>query len=255
MPRHQGGGSARARLRHAFLARLARRTEAPAFVVRGGVRIQRWLGEGRPVGDVDLVATEIRLADAESVLRRALDDGSSEDGVVFHPDRVRVDRFHPDSPHEGLRLFAAGSTRTRRHETRADLVVDVVVGLPLWPRPGWIEFAPGTRLRAILAPTVVGTKLKVLGELGPRDWRAKDLIDALLVMRACEMQRGELGEGIERAWASGRPQVATPGAMLASASWWSDPRAEDRFRRRTRGAEISVAGAVAELRAGLRGTP
>ncbi|MEQ9077555.1 MAG: nucleotidyl transferase AbiEii/AbiGii toxin family protein [Sandaracinaceae bacterium] len=209
-------------IRGGLLARLARRPSAEAYALRGGVRIAQLLPErSRRVGDVDLVRPGGALEDVERELRAALRDDTLGDGVRFHPTRWRIDRFHPASRHAGLRLIAAGEAGGRRDR----LVVDVVLGLELWPVPEWTRVA-GVRLRAATRATILGTKLKVLAELGPGRWRAKDLADALCLARHAPPATGELGEAIERAWAQGSPRCASAGALLASDGWWRGAEAE-----------------------------
>ncbi len=196
------------RLRMGFLRRVARSSDADAYVLRGGLRLRQLVPITRRVGDVDLVCTQPwNLELAKHALRRMLSD-SANDEVIFH--RSRFDVYSAASVRPGVRLYAQGSVAGER----ADLVVDVVFNLELYPAPEWVSMHD-FRLRMIAGSTIVATKLRVLAELD-RAWRAKDLSDALLLLRAHNLCN--LGEAMEHAWTQGD---VDPREMIAHPSWWN----------------------------------
>jgi hypothetical protein len=236
------------RLRAGFFARLARDPAAETFVVRGGARLRHLFGAAsRQVGDVDLVCDEDRGA-VEAALARTLADRTILDGVTFDPERYRVDVYDPASLRPGLRLSALGALSDGR---LGQLAVDVVLGLALWPAPTWEPLGEGRALRMVAPSTMIGTKLRVISELGPRAWRPKDLIDVLCLLRRAPVSTGELGTAIEVAW-SRAPEASSVRELLGGRSWWSGPRAAVRWRTfldQSPAIEVlALDGAVDELR-------
>jgi hypothetical protein len=225
------------RLRAAFLTRVARDPARETFVLRGGARIRRLLTMRR-VGDLDLVCDE--PSEAVTAIARILDDRSIGDGVTF--DRYRLDAYDRQSPRPGLRLVAAGALPDGE---LGELVVDVVFGLPLWPAARW-EPLDGGALRMVVPSTIIGTKLRVIAELGPRGWRPKDLADVLLLLRRAPAPTRELGAAIERESARSIEE------LLRSIPSWNSPRAVARWRafaRESPELEVPALGAaIDELR-------
>jgi hypothetical protein len=163
-----------------------------------------------------------------------------DDGAAFDADRFRIDTQSAES----IKLFAAGEVDGELAEMTVDIAfVDV------WPAAARsaLPFARGTA-RLWLCPyeMVVGTKLAVIAELGPREWRPKDLADIWLALR--RFPRGaSLGEAIERRIERHELQ------MILTRSWWRERRAETRWGRYVARAAVpsELASVIAEVRAKL----
>jgi len=217
---------ARERLLEGFMLRLAAVRDAEAFALRGGLLVRAWVPERR-ARDVDLVCSlpyrprEIRVRLRELLATRL------DDGVVFDPDHIRIDRVWPASPQPGLKLFAIGEAEGAVAEMTADLTFQ----LDVWPaatRRALTTTTASTQVWTCPLEMVIGTKLKVIAELGPREWRPKDLADLWLVMRRCPPASVRvLGEAIERCFSR------TPGLEpdILTTSWWRDRRAASRWSR------------------------
>jgi hypothetical protein len=203
---------ARERLLEGFLLRLAGARDADAYALRGGMLVQQWLPEARRrVRDVDLVcALPYRVRDLrqrlEDVLRR-----DAADGVVFEPERVRLDAL-PCAP-PMLVLFAAG----RADGEHAEITVDLAFGVDVWPAA--VRGAGG--IWTCGHEMVVATKLAVIAELGPREWRPKDLADVWIALR--RFPPASTLAAIERRGGDGVAVLAAP--------WWRESRAAMRWGR------------------------
>jgi hypothetical protein len=217
---------ARQQLLEGFLLRLATGRDADAFALRGGMLVHQWLPEARrSIDDVDLVcALPYRPRDLrhrmDEVLRR-----EAGDGVVFDAERFRVDRV-THSGHPGLALFAAG----RADGVFAELAVDLTFQLDVWPSATRSVLAIERGFAALWTcahEMVVAHKLAVIAELGPREWRPKDLADIWIALRRFPPASSRvIGEACER-----RLGDAHAGDAILASAWWHDERAAMRWGR------------------------
>lgn len=226
--------------------RLAKTRDAEAFALRGGMLVRSWVPDRR-VRDLDLVCSlpyQPRAVTARlgQILATPLDDG------VTFDEKFRVDRL-PTGPHPGLSVFALGEASGKI----ARLTLDLTFGLEIWPAaaPCEIAMARGTvRIWTLPHEMVVGTKLGVIAELGPRAWRPKDLADCWLLLRRFRTSSfGRLGEAIERCFT----RKALERDLLA-ASWWREPDTASRWARyaaRTPSLPFDLDAVVGELRENL----
>jgi hypothetical protein len=91
---------------------------------------------------------------------------------------------------------------------------------------------------------VIATKLNVLGELGPRSWRTKDLGDLWHLLRRFPASRA-LGEAIDR-FTADRDVLAAP--------WWREPATAMRWARYVAthpAVPVDLEAVVSEVRAHL----
>lgn len=218
--------------------RLAAGRDAEAFALRGGMLVRSWVPERR-IRDVDLVCSlpyrprEMRERLRE-ILTRHLDDG-----VVFETERFRIDLMRSEGSQATLTLFAIGEA----DGAVAEITVDVTFQLDVWPaaKRCAVETTRGTAMVwACPREMVISTKLRVIAELGPREWRPKDLADLWLVMRRFPTASfSVLGEAIERC-------LGTTGARdILAASWWREGVAASRWARYS---TSSLDAVIAEVR-------
>lgn len=233
---------ARERLLEGFLLRLAASRDADAFALRGGMLVRTWNAR-RPIRDADLVCSlPWRPRAMRTLLGAVLANREIADGVVFDADRFRVDTLRPQS---SLKLFAAGEVDGEL----AEMTVDFTFDLDVWPAStrGVMSVARGAaQLWMCPHELVIGTKLRVIAELGPRQWRPKDLGDIWLALRRFPPARsfGVLGEAIERCFAGSGHDVTT----LLDRPWWHERRAQMRWGRYH---DMELAAVIAEVRAQL----
>ena len=219
------------RLLEGFVLRLARSRDAEAFALRGGMLVRSWTGPRR-VADVDLVCqSPPRRRDLRAVLAERLDDG-----VRFDVDRIRIDGSPPN-----LTLFATGEV----DGCVADMSVDIASGVDIWPRATRevVELSGRVAQLWVCPPEMlIGTKLRVLAELGPRAWRPKDLGDVWAMLRRFAAGP-RLGEAFER--------TRVPRSVLA-APWLREPHARARWHAHHHAVELdTVLDAVGDALAPL----
>ena len=245
---------ARHRLLAGFVRRLAEGQDAEAFGLRGGMLVRHWFPNSRrPARDVDLVCRlpydvrAMRALFARTLAREVAD------GVVFEADRFRIDRIQTATPHPGMRLFAVG----RAGGDFGEISIDTTFAMPIWPDAVREQLHLGASGEApfwVCPPEMlVGRKLQVLAQLGPRCWRPKDLSDVWMILRGGLPGR-VLGEAIERAFAG---HDHAPLEELLAGSFWTDRAADVRWSQFVgqlpRGVVPARADAVAaEVRDGLR---
>jgi hypothetical protein len=229
-------GRARERLLDGFLRRLAGARDADAYALRGGMLVRRWLPQARRVvRDLDLAcALPYRARDLrsriEDVLRRDVGDG-----VVFETERVRVDAVR--GAHPMLVVYVAG----RADGELAEIKVDLAFGVDVWPAAA--RGADGVWTCG--HDMVVATKLAVIGELGPREWRPKDLADIWVALR--RFSSAGVHAASERRGGDAVAVVAAP--------WWRDPHAAMRWGRhvaRQPGVPADLDAILGEVRDQLR---
>ena len=182
------------------MRRIAAGDDADAFALRGGMLVRHWFPESRrPARDVDLVCRlpyDLRGMRARFARTLAREVG---DGVVFEADRFRVDPIQTATPHPGMRLFAVG----RAGGDFGEIAIDTTFAMPIWPDAvrSTLRLGGGDVPFWLCPPEMlVGRKLQVLAQLGPRRWRPKDLSDVWMILRGSPAS-GLLGEAIERSFA------------------------------------------------------
>jgi hypothetical protein len=247
---------ARHRLLEAFVLRLARRPEAPAFALRGGMRVRQLFPSlGRPALDLDLVCSlPFELASLRDTLQAILTEPVS-DGIRFDPERLRLLPIWQDTPAPGLRVSALGEVDGQPAELRAD----VTFGLRPWPEPGWEEFVGErgrARLRMCKPESIVGRKLQVIAGLGQPYWRPKDLNDVRLMLGQLPLQPHVLGEALEASLEGCAESLQDVREAILRPSWWAGPRAGARWQHFLKasggqGAPADLASVIAEVRSRL----
>jgi hypothetical protein len=174
------------------------------------------------------------------------------DGVVFEADRFRIDPIQTATPHPGMRLFAVG----RADGVFGEISIDTTFDMTIWPDAVRDQLALGRdEVPFWLCPPemLVGRKLQVLAQLGPRRWRPKDLSDVWMILGRSGAS-GSLAEAIERAFAG---FDHAPVEELLVGSFWTDRGSDIRWSQFVgqlpRGVVPGRPGAlVADVRRALR---
>lgn len=215
-------------LRHraleAILRRLSQDADVEALALRGGMRVRQLFAQRRAL-DVDLVWRDD--GDPTPAIRRVL-LREVADGVVFE-ERIRVDAMHVAGALAGYRYIIAA----RVDGVGLDVMIDVRTDLELGLDPTRETFEDGA-LWLCRLETIVGRKLRVLAEAGPRHWRPKDLMDVSRLMGS-DLDRDSLRQAIGEA----SPDAAELRELFLG-SWWSDPRARMRWRRYEHEVDLSA---------------
>ena len=212
----------RHRLLEGVLLRLARRSDADQFVLRGGLLLRHWFRPlPRPALDLDLVATRpFGVEEATRNILPLLADRTVNDGVAYDLDRTRVEGICLETGIPGVRVHTAGYFG----DTELDFNVDVTAGPTPRPAPVFTELptASGepTRVWACRPEAVVGQKLQALRHLGKLGWRPKDLNDLRLLLARMPMVEADLCTSIAAYLADLGETGADARKLFGPASWW-----------------------------------
>jgi hypothetical protein len=210
----------------------------------------------RPAGDLDLVATfSFDVAETGRRFTPILSDAGVDDGVVFDPERVRVEGIWLNSGYPGVRVYFAGEA-----DGAEDVVsVDITFGEPLIPAPRLLDYpaARGTARVWVCRPeTITGRKLHALRHMGRMHWRPKDLNDLRLLLGHVPMEDAELPGAIAASFASRGDTSEHARAIFGPGSWWGMKTSSARWRdfvRASQGMNVprDLAAVVAEVGARL----
>jgi hypothetical protein len=223
--------AARHRLLEGVLLRLARRQDAGAFVLRGGVLLRHWFRPlPRPAEDLDFVATfPFAVEEASRRFLPVLADGAVFDGVTFDAERVRVAAIMLETGSPGVRVFASGVAGG----VEVDFHVDITFGPPPRPAPVLAEIptaaGAAARVWACRPETVVGQKVQALRHLGMLSWRPKDLNDLRLLLARVPLDDAGLREAIAAYMADLGRTAADARAVFGPESWWGMKRSSARW--------------------------
>ena len=188
-------------------------TRSERFVLRGSLVLAHWLvPHPRPVDDVDFL---ILTDDLEGVRDAAKVFGDVDWEVTW-----------AETPFPGLR----GTVRLPETKTEADpdpdqdqdpdqdpdpdpnpntVRVDLGFGDPMHLPPVPLP-TPHGPIRAVAPEVLFAWKVHGLFEHGPGKWRAKDLLDAVMMLRHVELQRDALPHTLRDAFVSrGTPLSST----------------------------------------------
>ncbi len=216
-------------LRHraleAILRRLSQDADVEALALRGGMRVRQLFAQRRAL-DVDLVWRDD--GDPTPAIRRVL-LREVADGVTFE-ERIRVDAMHVAGALAGYRYIIAA----RVDGVGLDVMIDVRTDLTLGLQPTREKFEEGV-VWMCRPETIVGRKLHVLAEAGPRHWRPKDLMDVSRLLGA-NPDLDALKQGIHEA----SPDAAFLRELFTATGWWTDPRARMRWRRYEHEVDLSA---------------
>jgi Nucleotidyl transferase AbiEii toxin, Type IV TA system len=238
--------SAERHLLRGVLRRWARSTQSEAFVLRGGVLTQHYVGaERRPTRDLDFLGlfprdptdTRDRIEDILSV--------AEPDGITLHLDTLVGEVIWQETPFPGLRyrLDAEASGEA------LPLQIDVGFGDPLVPPAVWIDYPP--RVLAASPELLVAWKLDGLLDHGAKRWQAKDVYDLHLLTTQCQLDPAALAGGIRVALETHGNSHAGVRAMLDDPAWWESPRSRAKWEKFRKAIAVEVPEDLAGIAAGV----
>lgn len=191
-----------------LLYRLSLSDHADRFVLKGAMLMISWFEDPhRPTRDLDLLGFGAPNEEAMLATFRDICSCDVEDGVVFDPDTLRVERIREVLDYGGLRLRAAGSVGG----ARVNLTIDIGFGDSLEPGAEVIDYPvlldlPAPRLRAYARETVIAEKFQAMVVLGRANSRMKDFYDIWILSRSFDFE----GERLARSIAATFARRATP---------------------------------------------
>lgn len=200
-----------------LLFRLSQSPHADRFVLKGAMLMMSWFDDPhRGTRDLDLLGFGDPSEDAMLATFRDILSLEVEDGVVFNPDTLRVDRIREELDYGGLRLRAIASVGG----ARINLTIDIGFGDALEPGAEVVDYPvmldlPAPRLRAYARETVIAEKFQAMVTLGRANSRMKDFYDIWVLSRSFTFDDDRLARAIAATFARrGTPiPVEVPDAL------------------------------------------
>ncbi len=196
-----------------LLFRLSQSPHADRFVLKGAMLMMSWFDDPhRGTRDLDLLGFGDPSEDAMLATFRDILTQDVEDGVVFDPDTLRVDRIREVLDYGGLRLRAIASVGG----ARINLTIDIGFGDAMEPGAEVVDYPvmldlPAPRLRAYARETVIAEKFQAMVALGRANSRMKDFYDIWILSRSFSFDDDRLAQAIAATFA--RRETAGPTAL------------------------------------------
>ncbi len=187
-----------------FLYRLSRSTHADRFVLKGALMLRVWESpEFRPTMDIDLLGiTSNDETDIMTQIRDIMTTAVDEDGMIYDPDSIEVERITQDAEYEGLRVRFIGTLTTARIRMQVDIGFgDAVHPIPKESIfPTILDF-PAPQLLCYSRESAIAEKLETMVKRGELNSRMKDFYDIWLLSRQFNFEGGLLAEAIRLTFA------------------------------------------------------
>lgn len=186
-----------------LLFRLSQSPHADRFVLKGAMLMMSWFDDPhRGTRDLDLLGFGDPSEAAMLATFRDILAQDTEDGVVFDPDTLRVDRIREELDYGGLRLRAIASVGG----ARINLTIDIGFGDALEPGAEVVDYPvmldlPAPRLRAYARETVIAEKFQAMVALGRANSRMKDFYDIWILSRSFAFDDDRLARAIAATFA------------------------------------------------------
>ncbi|ALA17794.1 MULTISPECIES: nucleotidyl transferase AbiEii/AbiGii toxin family protein [unclassified Chelatococcus] len=194
-----------------LLFRLSQSPHADRFVLKGAMLMMSWFDDPhRGTRDLDLLGFGDPSEEAMVAAFRDILAQNVEDGVVFDPDTLRVDRIREELDYGGLRLRAIASVGG----ARINLTIDIGFGDALEPGAEVVDYPvmldlPAPRLRAYARETVIAEKFQAMVALGRANSRMKDFYDIWILSRSFAFDDDRLSRAIAATFARRNTEIPT----------------------------------------------
>lgn len=215
-----------------LLFRLSQSPHADRFVLKGAMLMMSWFDDPhRGTRDLDLLgfgdpSEAAMLATFRDILAQA-----AEDGVVFDPDTLRVDRIREELDYGGLRLRAIASVGG----ARINLTIDIGFGDALEPGAEVVDYPvmldlPAPRLRAYARETVIAEKFQAMVALGRANSRMKDFYDIWVLSRSFSFDDDRLARAIAATFARRGTAIPTEPPDALTPAFAADEQKQRQWR-------------------------
>ena len=194
-----------------LLFRLSQSPHADRFVLKGAMLMMSWFDDPhRGTRDLDLLGFGDPSEDAMLATFRDILSLEVEDGVMFNPDTLRVDRIREELDYGGLRMRAIASVGG----ARINLTIDIGFGDALEPGAEVVDYPvmldlPAPRLRAYARETVIAEKFQAMVALGRANSRMKDFYDIWVLSRSFTFDDDRLAQAIAATFARRKTMIPT----------------------------------------------
>lgn len=209
-----------------LLYRLSRSPFSDRFVLKGAMLFVAWEGwSPRPTRDVDLLGRGEHNADQlRSVFEAICRLEVEPDGLVFHPDTVKVADIREDQAYGGQRVQLRASLGL----ARIDVQVDIGYGDAVLPPPTRLTFPtlldlPAPTILAYPRETVVAEKYHALVTFGLANSRMKDFYDLWALARRFTFEGATLARAIESTFRRRQTPLPTSEPLALTRDFYGDP--------------------------------
>jgi predicted nucleotidyltransferase component of viral defense system len=196
-----------------LLYRLSVSGHAERFVLKGAMLLTTWFDDpARPTRDLDLLGFGDPDPDAMQATFREILSIDVDDGILFNPDTLRVDRIREALDYGGVRLRAVADVGG----ARVPVAIDVGFGDALEPGTELLEYPtlldqPAPKLRAYARETVIAEKFQAMVALGRANSRMKDFYDIWLLATTFAFEDDRLVRAIKATF--DRRETAIPAQL------------------------------------------
>ncbi|PTW63174.1 putative nucleotidyltransferase component of viral defense system [Breoghania corrubedonensis] len=215
-----------------LLFRLSQSPHAERFVLKGAMLMMSWFDDPhRGTRDLDLLGFGDPSEAAMLATFRDILAQDAEDGVVFDPDTLRVDRIREELDYGGLRLRAIASVGG----ARINLTIDIGFGDALEPGAEVVDYPvmldlPAPRLRAYARETVIAEKFQAMVALGRANSRMKDFYDIWILSRSFRFDDDRLAQAIAATFARRETTVPTELPDALTPAFAADEQKQQQWR-------------------------
>jgi hypothetical protein len=155
----------------------------------------------------------------------------AEDGVVFDPATLRVDRIREELDYGGLRLRAIASVGG----ARINLTIDIGFGDALEPGAEVVDYPvmldlPAPRLRAYARETAIAEKFQAIVALGRANSRMKDFYDIWILSRSFSFDDDRLARAIAATFARRGTAIPTEPPDALTPAFAADEQKQRQWR-------------------------
>jgi predicted nucleotidyltransferase component of viral defense system len=208
-----------------LLYRLSQTKHHDRFILKGAMLLTKWFEDPlRPTRDLDFLA--IGNDDQDEMVRifREVCGVSFNDGVIFDPNSVQVDRIREESEYGGLRITANAAIDTAQVRVVIDIAFgdSVEPGLEEMDLPVLLDF-PAPHLRAYARETVIAEKFQAMVMLGRANSRMKDFYDIWVLSRNFEFKDGKLARAIAATFARRKTEIPAEPPDCLTTAFAEDP--------------------------------
>lgn len=215
-----------------LLFRLSQSPHADRFVLKGAMLMMSWFNDPhRGTRDLDLLGFGDPSEDAMLATFRDILSLDVEDGVVFAPETLRVERIREELEYGGLRLRAIASVGG----ARINLTIDIGFGDALEPGAEVVDYPvmldlPAPRLRAYARETVIAEKFQAMVALGRANSRMKDFYDVWVLSRSFTFNDDRLAQAIAATFARRETAIPTELPDALSSAFAADEQKQRQWR-------------------------
>jgi len=215
-----------------LLFRLSQSPHADRFVLKGAMLMMSWFDDPhRGTRDLDLLGFGAPSEDAMLETFRGILSQDVEDGAVFDPDTLRVDRIREELDYGGLRLRAIASVGG----ARINLTIDIGFGDSLEPGAEVVDYPvmldlPAPRLRAYARETVIAEKFQAMVVLGRANSRMKDFYDIWVLSRSFTFDDDRLAQAIAATFARRKTMIPTELPDALTPAFAADEQKQKQWR-------------------------